>query len=207
MRTKQENRDRAYRRLTAALATVALAFVSLGVAVAEPARAVTTCSPVWYTIEVGTSPGRFVRPRSDGLNASLYGNGTAAEYWNNLFQLCRDPGWISGDYALRANLGAHYSLVNHTTRDVIMGRDQIEYKDQLLRIRNYDGNFQTLWSPTEGFYVGPGSFGQLATTTPVNRLNGTNLYRIRSVEASPRLPDIPCDPRGPLPGPCQGDES
>src|SRR3954452_7582198 len=183
MRSEQGDRSRASRlplrragrRLTAVLGALALAFVSLVAVVAEPARAVTTCSNVWYTIEVGTSPGHFARPRSDGLNAVVYGNGTAAAPWNNYFQLCRDPGWENGDYALRANLGGHYLKVNYT-RDLIMGSDRVEDTYNLLRIRNYDGNFQTLYSPTQGLYVGPGPVGQLSVTNNVEHLTGANLY-------------------------------
>jgi hypothetical protein len=190
--------------VTAVVAALALAFVSLVAVVAEPAHAVTQCSSVWYTIEVGTSPGRFVRPGSQYLGAALYPTGTAAEPWNNFFQLCRDPIWEQGDYGLRANLGGHYLKVDHASHDLLMASDRIEDTMNLLRIRNYDGNFQTLWSPSEGFYVGPAAGATKQTArTPLNGLNGTNLYRVRSVEATPRLPDIPCDPRGTLPGPCQ----
>ena len=203
MHRRYGSRVGAPRRITAASAALAMALVGLVAVAAEPARAATKCSDVWYTIEVGSS-GRFVRPRSDGLNASLYGTGTAAEPWNNFFQLCRDPGWEPGDYGLRANLGGHYLEVNHASHDLLMASDRIEDTANLLRIRNYDGNFQTLWSPSEGFYVGPAAGATKQTAwTPLNGLNGTNLYRVRSVEATPRLPDIPCDPRGTLPGPCQ----
>ena len=207
MHRRYGSRVGAPRRITAALAALAMALVGLVAVAAEPARAATKCSDVWYTIEVGSS-GRFVRPRSDGLNASLYGTGTAAEPWNNFFLLCRDPAWDPGDYALFANLGRHYLKVNDTY-DLIMGSDGIKDSLNLLRIRNYDGNFQTLWGPDPGimFYVGPVSpAGQLAASTYKGSLNGTNLYRVRSVEATPRVPDIPNDPRGTLPCPCQPDD-
>jgi hypothetical protein len=184
-----------------------LAFVSLGVAGAAPASAVTSCSNVWYTIELGNNPGHFVRPDWDGPNAVLYGNGTAAQPWFNFFQLCRDPGWIRGDYALRANYGGRYVEVYDQTGDLRMGGTAVQDERNLLRIRNYDGNFQTLWSPLPGRTLYVGTFAPtnyLSAQWHPSRLNGTNLYRVRSVEAPPRLPDIPCDPRGTLPGPCQG---
>jgi hypothetical protein len=189
------------RRVTAVLAAMALASVGLVVVVAQPARAAITCSPVWYTIEVGNNPGHFLRPSWGGPNALIYPNGTAAEPWNNLFQLCHGPLHNRGEYGLRANLGGHYMKFNRLTLDVIMGSDTIEDNFNLFRIRDFDGNFQTLWSTYQGRYLGPVSPANELGIQPA-ALNGTMLYRVRSVQAPPQKPDMLCDPHGTLPGPC-----
>lgn len=185
-----------------------LAAALVGAATVAPAQAApppvaitagTQCSSVWYTIEVGTTPGRFVRPDGDLQFAVVYGNGVASQPWNNYFLLCRDPGWTAGDYGLKANLGSRYLKVNHATRDLIMASGSIEDTTNLLRIRNFDGNFQTLWSPSEGFYVGPvAPANELGVWTNDAHLSGANLYRVRSVSTPSTIPSIPCDPNGPL---------
>jgi hypothetical protein len=189
---------------TGGLAAALLAAAAVGPAQAAPPRgavpAITTCSSIWYTIEVGNNARHFVRPDSDLQNAVVYGNGTASEPWNNLFQLCRDPGWSPGDYGLRANLGGRYLKVNPATKDLIMADSGIVNTTNLLRIRNFDGNFQTLWSPSEGRYVGPTApAGQLSARTTDANLNGSNLYKVRSDPPPQTIPPgIPCDSNGPL---------
>lgn len=166
---------------------------ALMVGSAGPAQAVTTCSNVWYTIEVGNSPGYYFRPSSNYQRAGVFANGTAASPWNNYFQLCRDPGWVAGDYALRANLGGYYLQVNPDTGDLIMADTSIRNTTNLLRIFNFDGNFQTLWSPSMSRYVGPyWAWPHEPNAWISDRyLGGSNLYKVRSVTSPPQIPSIP----------------
>ena len=177
-------------RSLSVLAVVALAVVAVPVGLATQAQAASTASSRtaslaaaidctgWHTMEVGQSPGRFVRPRSDGQNASLYGTGTASQYWNNQFMLC--PFWIQTTvyYGMYFNLGGRFARVNPTTRDVVVSSSAIEDVWNLVRICDYDGNFQHFSSLGAGGFIGPVSpAGQYAATR--TNLNGTHLVKIR----------------------------
>jgi hypothetical protein len=154
----------------------------------------TQCAPTWTTIETGSS-GRYATPRrwvTDGYDRYLLtGVGTAAEPWNNWLLLCRDALWAAGDHALWSNLASRYLYVEDGGYLAVTAAAITDVRN-LLRIQNYDGNFQALWSPWRGRWVvqlhpDRPAFNLLEASSPT--LNGYTLFRVRPKPGSmPRLP-------------------
>jgi hypothetical protein len=154
----------------------------------------TQCAPTWTAIEVGSS-GRYAVPRlwtTDGyVRYLLTGNGPASEPWNNWLLLCRDALWAAGDHAFWSNLAGRYLYVEDSGYLALTATAITDVRN-LLRVQNYDGNFQALWSPWRGrwvvhLYPDRPAFDLLEASS--SWLDGNTLFRVRPKPASlARLP-------------------
>ena len=150
----------------------------------------TECTPSWGTIQWGDT-GRMMVPRHypETNSYPVWTNGNPqTEPWNTWVLLCRDNAWSAGDYAIYFNATSRYLRVGWG--DVLYGdATSISGTGNLLRIRQYDGNWQTLWSPLvygwvtgqTDSWIGAGAVG----------LNGNTLFKVRPMPSG-----LPCDPYG-----------
>jgi hypothetical protein len=157
---------------------------------ADAVVAGTSCTPTWATIQWGIN-GQNMVPRYYGaMNAwPIWTNGNPkTEPWNTWVLLCRDPLWEPGDYAIYFNLTAKYLYVGFA--GVLYGDSAGPLNaGNLLRIRQYDGNWQTLWSPSHYRWVTGRSAAWIAADAV--GLNGNTLFKVRPMPAH-----LPCDPYG-----------
>ena len=160
---------------------------------ADAVVAGTSCTPTWVTIQWGTNGMNMVPRYYAAMDAYLVwttGN-PRTEPWNTWVLLCRDPIWTEGDYLIYFNYTAKYLWVGF---EGVLHADGVMPVNagNLLRIRQYDGNWQTLWSPTHFGWVQGASNSWIAASSL--GLNGYTLFKVRPMPAH-----LPCDPYGRYP--------
>jgi hypothetical protein len=150
----------------------------------------TQCIPTWTVIEVGITGLKGV-PRERFVQGAwhriMIGDGNSAtEPWNTWLLLCRDERWSTGDYGVYANLGGRYVYVEYGTGNLYFEATSIREVYNLIRFGNYDGNFQTLFSPWTGTWVTSTSeLGDLdVLAARATALNGWTLFKVRPVPPS-----------------------
>jgi hypothetical protein len=171
------------RRTITSVLAILLILAGTVVVGATPAHADADCSDSWHYIK-HAQLNRYVKPV--GESESLYATGVrTADYWNQQFLFCRDPGWAPNHYAIYSNATANY-WGRHTAQPFLpvhAGAVAIFNPYQLFEVKSYDGHFVTIVSvaatPLQAYVYAESGSAVLSANRGLF-LGGDNLFLIES---------------------------